>query len=146
MSGAPARNAVALAVGVIFGAGLVLAGMTQPAKVLAFLDLFGAWDPSLLFVLGGAVAVYAVAYRVIIARPRPLLADAFVLPAQGAIDLKLIGGAALFGVGWGLGGYCPGPSIVALASGALDVIVLVAATAIGMWIASRLDAAPSSDA
>lgn len=146
MSGVSARNAVALAVGVIFGAGLVLAGMTQPAKVLAFLDLFGAWDPSLLFVIGGAVAVYAVAYRVIMTRPRPLLADAFVLPARSAIDLKLVGGAALFGVGWGLGGYCPGPSIVALASGALDVIVLVAATAAGMWIASRFEGAPSSHA
>jgi uncharacterized membrane protein YedE/YeeE len=146
VSAASVRNAVALAVGVIFGAGLVLAGMTQPAKVLAFLDLFGAWDPSLLFVIGGAVAVYAVAYRAIMTRQKPLLADAFVLPARHTIDLKLIGGAALFGVGWGLGGYCPGPSIVALASGALDVFVLVAATAAGMWIASRFEGAPSSDA
>lgn len=146
MNAGPARNVAALAVGVIFGAGLVLAGMTQPAKVLAFLDVFGAWDPSLLFVIGGAIAVYAVAYRVITKRQRPLLADAFVLPAQSAIDGKLVGGAALFGVGWGLGGYCPGPSIVALASGALDVIVLVAATAAGMWIASRFEGAPSSDA
>jgi uncharacterized membrane protein YedE/YeeE len=110
------------------------------------LDLFGAWDPSLLFVMGGAITVYAVAYRVIVKQPRPLLADAFVLPARSAIDGKLVGGAALFGVGWGLGGYCPGPSIVALASGALDVIVLVAATAAGMWIASRFEGAPSSDA
>jgi uncharacterized membrane protein YedE/YeeE len=140
------RNAVALAAGVIFGVGLVLSGMTQPAKVLGFLDWFGAWDPTLLFVMGGAVVVYGVAYRLIMKRARPLLAEVFAVPAPGAIDRKLIFGAALFGVGWGLGGYCPGPSVVALASGALDVIVLVAATAAGMWIASRLEATPSSDA
>lgn len=144
MSQAALRNVAALAVGLTFGAGLLVSGMTQPAKVLGFLDLFGAWDPSLLFVMGGAVTVYGIAYRLILRRERPLFADAFVLPARSAIDAKLIGGAALFGVGWGLGGYCPGPSIVALASGALDVVVLVATTALGMWIASKLERAPSS--
>jgi hypothetical protein len=137
------RNLVALAIGVLFGAGLLLSGMTQPTKVLGFLDWLGAWDPSLLFVIGGAVVVYGVAYRLILRRKQPLLADAFVLPSRTEIDAKLIGGAALFGVGWGLGGYCPGPSIVSLASGALDAIVLVAATAAGMWIASRFERAPS---
>jgi uncharacterized membrane protein YedE/YeeE len=146
MSRSVLRNLAALAVGLIFGAGLLVSGMTQPAKVLAFLDWFGAWDPSLLFVIGGAIAVYAIAYRLILRREQPVLADAFVLPARTEIDAKLIGGAALFGVGWGLGGYCPGPSIVALASGALDVLVLVAATAAGMWIASRLERTPSSSA
>jgi len=133
------RNLVALVIGMLFGAGLLLSGMTQPAKVLGFLDWLGAWDPSLLFVMGGAVVVYAIAYRLILRRKQPLLADAFVLPSRSAIDAKLIGGAALFGIGWGLGGYCPGPSIVSLASGALDAIVLVAATAAGMWIASRFE-------
>ena len=133
------RNLVALVIGMLFGAGLLLSGMTQPAKVLGFLDWLGAWDPSLLFVMGGAVVVYAIAYRLILRRKQPLLADASVLPSRSAIDAKLIGGAALFGIGWGLGGYCPGPSIVSLASGALDAIVLVAATAAGMWIASRFE-------
>lgn len=144
MSRASLRNAVALGVGVIFGAGLLLSGMTQPAKVIAFLDVLGDWDPSLMLVMGGAVIVYAVAYRLILRRDRPLLADVFLLPSRTAIDAKLIGGAALFGIGWGLSGYCPGPSIVSLASGALDAIVLVAATAAGMWIASRLERTPSS--
>lgn len=143
MSRSALRNLVALAIGVLFGAGLLLSGMTQPTKVLGFLDWLGAWDPSLLFVIGGAVVVYGVAYRLILRRKQPLLADAFVLPSRTEIDAKLIGGAALFGVGWGLGGYCPGPSIVSLASGALDAIVLVAATAAGMWIASRFERAPS---
>lgn len=144
MSRAALRHAVALLVGVVFGAGLVLSGMTQPVKVLGFLDWLGDWDPSLLFVMGGAVAVYGVAYRLVLRRPRPLLADAFVLPSRRAIDAKLLGGAALFGVGWGLGGYCPGPSIVALASGALDVAVLVATTAAGMWLAARFEGAQIS--
>lgn len=144
MSQAPLRNAAALAVGVIFGAGLVLSGMTQPIKVIGFLDWLGDWDPSLMFVLAGAVVVYAIAYRLILRRKQPLLADAFVLPTRTAIDGKLIGGAALFGVGWGLSGYCPGPSVVSLASGALDASVMVAATAAGMWIASRLEREPSS--
>jgi uncharacterized membrane protein YedE/YeeE len=135
------RNVVALLIGLLFGAGLLLSGMTQPVKVLGFLDWLGAWDPSLLFVMGGAVVVYAIAYRVIVRRPRPLLADAFVLPSGSTIDAKLIGGAALFGLGWGLGGYCPGPSIVSLASGALDAFVLVIATVAGMWIASRFERA-----
>ena len=139
MNRALARNLVALLVGLVFGAGLALSGMTQPLKVLGFLDWGGAWDPSLLFVMGGAVTVYGVAYRLVLRRKTPLLADAFVLPARSEIDAKLIGGAALFGVGWGLGGYCPGPSIVSLASGALDAIVLVSATAAGMWMASRFE-------
>lgn len=146
MTRARMRNGVALAIGLIFGAGLLLSGMTQPAKVLAFLDWFGAWDPSLLFVMGGAVTVYAIAYRLVLRRSQPLLADAFVLPAPGAIDGKLLGGAALFGVGWGLGGYCPGPSIVALASGTLDVLVLVGATVAGTWLAARLERAPTEGA
>ena len=140
MTRAAARNMVALLIGVLFGVGLVLSGMTQPVKVLGFLDWFGAWDPSLLFVMGGAVMVYGIAYRLVLRRKQPLLADAFVLPAHTGIDAKLIGGAALFGVGWGLGGYCPGPSIVSLGSGATDALVVVGATVVGMWIGSKLEA------
>jgi uncharacterized membrane protein YedE/YeeE len=144
VSSALGRHLVALAVGIVFGAGLLLSGMTQPAKVLAFLDVAGAWDPSLMFVMGSAIPVYAVAYRLALRRPRPLLAEAFVLPSRTSLDAKLIGGAALFGVGWGLSGYCPGPSIVSLAAGAPDVVVFVVTAALGMWLASRFEGARDS--
>lgn len=139
MSAALARHLIALAVGVVFGVGLLVSGMTQPAKVLAFLDVTGEWDPSLMFVMGGAIPIYALAYRLALRRSRPLLADAFVLPTRSTLDGKLIGGAALFGVGWGLSGYCPGPAVVALGSGATGVAVFVATTALGMWLASRFE-------
>jgi uncharacterized protein len=145
MSRPLARQLVALAVGVVFGAGLLLSGMTQPAKVLAFLDWTGAWDPSLMFVMGSAIPVYAIGYRLALRRTRPLLAGAFVLPTRSALDARLLGGAALFGIGWGISGYCPGPAIVSLASGASDVMVFVATTALGMWLAARFEgkAAPA---
>ena len=139
MSAALGRHLVALAVGLVFGAGLLVSGMTQPTKVLAFLDVTGSWDPSLMFVMASAIPVYAVVYRLALRRPRPLLADAFVLPSRSGIDARLIGGAALFGIGWGLSGYCPGPAVVSLASGALDVVVFVAMTALGMWLAARCE-------
>jgi len=139
MSAALGRHLVALAVGLVFGAGLLVSGMTQPAKVLAFLDVTGSWDPSLMFVMASAIPVYAVVYRLALRRPRPLLSDAFVLPSRSGLDARLIGGAALFGIGWGLSGYCPGPAVVSLASGALDVVVFVAMTALGMWLAARCE-------
>jgi len=97
--------------GVLFAVGLVISGMTQPSKVVGFLDIFGNWDPSLALVMGGAVAVHALAYRWIKGRSSPLLAPTFQIPTKTDIDTKLILGSALFGVGWGLGGYCPGPAI-----------------------------------
>jgi hypothetical protein len=100
----------ALACGLVFGAGLALSGMTNPAKVLAFLDVAGAWDATLAFVMGGALAVNAAAYAATRRRASPLFADAFALPTRRDLDARLLGGAALFGVGWGLVGLCPGPA------------------------------------
>lgn len=106
---------VALLSGVLFGTGLALSGMTDPARVGAFLDVTGAWDPTLAFVMGGALLPMAIAWAVVRRRARPVVADAFHLPATSPIDARLIGGAALFGIGWGLAGLCPGPAIAALA-------------------------------
>lgn len=108
---------VAAAAGVVFALGLVLADMTSPARVLAFLDL-ARWDPTLAFVMAGAIAVYAPVARLVRARPAPLLGARFHWPAPAAIDRRLLAGAALFGVGWGLAGYCPGPALVAAGTGA----------------------------
>jgi hypothetical protein len=112
--------------GLLFAVGLATGGMTQPAKVLAFLDVAGAWDPSLALVMVGAIAVHAAAYRAIRRRPSPLFAATFAIPARTDVDLRLIAGAACFGVGWGLAGYCPGPALTALAGTARETLVFVA--------------------
>lgn len=109
------KNFSALCAGALFGFGLALSGMTDTAKVRGFLDLFGDWVPYLAFVMGGAVAVTLVAFRVVLRRTRPLFDGDFHLPARTYIDAPLVIGSALFGVGWGLYGYCPGPAISALA-------------------------------
>jgi len=134
-----ARLLAAFASGALFAAGLVLGGMTQPAKIVGFLDVAGRWDPSLALVMGGAVATYAVAFRLTRRRARPLLADGFVLPTRRDIDARLIAGAALFGVGWGLAGYCPGPALASLAAGAEQAVCFVAAMLIGMAIFDLLE-------
>ncbi|HZY33614.1 MAG TPA: DUF6691 family protein, partial [Rhodanobacter sp.] len=105
------RAWIAFAAGLLFGLGLSLGGMTQPAVVLGFLDIFGAWDPRLVFVMAGAVLTTAVGYRLVLRRPRPLLAERFQWPTSRRIDVRLVGGAALFGIGWGIAGYCPGPAL-----------------------------------
>src|SRR4030095_9333295 len=107
----------AFAAGLIFGVGLILSGMADPSKVLGFLDLAGLWDPSLLFVMGGAIAVGVIAYRVAHQRAAPLLGSAMHLPAARQIETRLIMGSLVFGVGWGLAGFCPGPALVSLGSG-----------------------------
>lgn len=106
----------AFRVGLIFALGLGLAGMTLPEKVIGFLDVLGAWDPSLLFVMGGAVVTHFVLYRIIMKNEKPAFADKFLVPLKGAITPRLIVGSAIFGIGWGLAGYCPAPAIVALVS------------------------------
>lgn len=126
------QRILAFLLGLLFALGLGIAGMTKPSKIVGFLDLSGAWDPSLLFVMAGAVAVYAVAYRRVIRRDKPVAATAFVVPTKSTIDPPLVIGAVLFGVGWGLGGFCPGPSLVTLASGSVDAAVFVAAMVVGM--------------
>lgn len=109
------QAAVAIGSGTLFGMGLALSGMTDPARVRAFLDVTGAWDPTLAFVMGGALVPMAVAWAIVRRRARPIVARAFHLPATRPIDARLIAGAALFGIGWGLAGLCPGPAIAALA-------------------------------
>jgi uncharacterized protein len=126
------RFAVAVVAGALFGAGLLLSGMTDPGKVLGFLDITGAWDPRLAFVMVGAIGVHAIAYRWVRRRSRPLLDVGFHLPPQCTVDHRLIVGAAVFGAGWGLAGFCPGPGLVAAASGATSALVFVVAMLAGM--------------
>jgi len=123
---------VALVCGTVFGAGLTVSGMTDPAKVLAFLDFTGAWDPTLAFVMGGALVVSAAGYAVAQRRDRAWLGDAFAIPTRRDLDASLLGGAALFGVGWGLVGLCPGPALASLARGSAEVALFVAAMGIGV--------------
>ncbi|MBX7201179.1 MAG: YeeE/YedE family protein [Rhodospirillaceae bacterium] len=132
-----------LAAGLLFGTGLAISGMINPAKVMAFLDIAGAWDPSLAFVMLGALLVAGPGYRLILRRSRPLFEDAFVLPARRELDSRLLAGAALFGIGWGLGGYCPGPALAALGFGKVQTLAFAAAMAAGM-IAARYLPAPAA--
>jgi hypothetical protein len=129
--------------GLIFGAGLLISGMTQPEKVLGFLDIFGAWDATLAFVMAGAVAVASAGFALAKRRGVPILAEKLQWPTRSDIDTPLVVGAALFGLGWGLVGLCPGPALVNLAGLGLPIIVFVAAMAVGMvghdaWRAQRL--------
>lgn len=123
--------------GLMFGAGLALSGMTDTAKVLGFLDIFGQWIPDLAFVMGGAVAVTAFAFSVVLRRQRPLFAPAFSLPLSTHIDGRLIAGSALFGIGWGLYGYCPGPGLAALVYGNAGAVSFVLSMLAGMGLATR---------
>jgi uncharacterized membrane protein YedE/YeeE len=120
--------------GLLFGIGLWISGMAVPKKVLDFLDVTGNWDPSLLLVMGGAVAVTLAAFRPALKRPKPLFAERFVVPTRSDIDLPLVGGAALFGLGWGIAGYCPGPALTALSNLTLEIFVFVAAMVAGGWL------------
>jgi uncharacterized membrane protein YedE/YeeE len=132
------RHAANFLAGLIFGLGLLISGMANPAKVQNFLDLAGTFDPSLIFVMAGAVAVTFIGYRLILRRPRPLLAARFHLPAAKDIDAPLILGAALFGVGWGLSGFCPGPAITSLPLLAKGTLVFVPAMLVGIALARLL--------
>jgi len=121
-----------LMTGFLFGLGLCLSGMTSPAVVQGFLDIGGAWNPALVFVMAGGVAVTFLGYHFLVPKSRPLWGSAYVLPAATRIDTPLLAGAAIFGVGWGLAGYCPGPAVVSLASGRPSVFVFVLSMAAGM--------------
>ncbi len=118
--------------GLLFGAGLALGGMTNPARVRGFLDIFGAWDPTLAFVMGGAVAVMAIAWRLVPRMAHPLFAEKFSLPERSDITPQLVGGAALFGIGWGLAGLCPGPGFAALAIAPVEALVFCGTMLAGM--------------
>ena len=124
----------AAAAGLVFALGLGLGGMTDPARVLGFLDVAGAWDPSLALVMAGAVGTHALLRRRVLRRARPILAPTFPALAGTAVDRRLLTGAALFGVGWGLAGYCPGPALISLAGGSAAAPLFVAAMAAGMLL------------
>ena len=119
-------------VGLVFGLGLLLSGMTDPGKVLGFLDLFGQWDPSLAFVMGGAILVGFFAFAFAKKRTTSLLGGALRLPTSNVIDKRLVIGSLLFGAGWGLAGFCPGPALVSMASGQAQALIFVAAMVVGM--------------
>jgi hypothetical protein len=125
--------------GLVFGVGLILSGMTDPGKVIGFLDLFGNWDPSLAFVMGGAILVGFFAFAFAGKRGRTFLGGGLHLPQRRDIDKRLIGGSVVFGVGWGLAGFCPGPALVSLASGVDKAAIFVAAMLGGMVIYHAVD-------
>jgi len=127
------------AIGVIFGLGLSVSEMINPARIIGFLDITGRWDATLLLVMTGALAVTLPGFALILRRRQPLLARQFVLPTQSRTDAPLIIGAGLFGIGWGLGGFCPGPALAGLATGSPEVLLFVAAMIAGQWLAGRVE-------
>ncbi|OCX66106.1 hypothetical protein BFP70_08330 [Thioclava sp. SK-1] len=131
------RYIVALAAGALFGLGLLISGMTDTARVQGFLDVAGAWDPTLVFVLVGAMVPMALAWQIRARRMRPVIGAAFPAPANGAVNRRLIGGSVLFGIGWGLAGFCPGPAIAALGFVGWRGAVFVATMIIGMWVVGK---------
>jgi uncharacterized membrane protein YedE/YeeE len=136
------KAALSFALGLLFGLGLIVGGMANPAKVLNFLDIFGNWDPSLAFVMGGAVAVTFVGYRLVRARGTPMFDARFHWPTATAIDAPLLAGAVIFGAGWGLVGLCPGPAFVALGTGAGGAALFVAAMLAGIALARVINPGP----
>jgi len=133
------RILIAYVVGTIFGLGISISGMANPAKVLNFFDVAGTWDPSLAFVMGGALVVTFIGYRFILPRPAgPMFEQRFLLPGSKHIDGKLIGGAVLFGVGWGISGFCPGGVLPVLGTGKIEVILFVVAMVAGIFAARAM--------
>ena len=125
-------------IGVVFCTGIVVSGMANPAKVINFFDIAGSWDPSLAFVMGGALITTAIGYRLVFGRTRPLFEGKFMLPTARNLDARLIGGSAVFGVGWGIAGFCPGGALPALGTGRIDVIAFVGAMLVGIFAARYL--------
>ncbi|MEO0938783.1 MAG: DUF6691 family protein [Pseudomonadota bacterium] len=140
------RFVLTYGIGLIFGLGISLSGMANPAKVLNFFDIAGSWDPSLAFVMGGALIVTFFGYRLVLGRSAPVFAPAFGVPTARHIDAKLIGGSALFGVGWGLAGFCPGGALPALGTGRWEVFAFVAALIAGIVLAKLLQATQRPEA
>jgi hypothetical protein len=137
---------MALLAGLLFGLGLILSGMTNPAKVLGFLDLGGNWDPSLAFVMGGALLVGSLVFPFATKRPKSILGDALRLPTATRIDRRLVLGGLTFGVGWGLAGYCPGPALASLAQGGTKPLLFFAAMLVGMALFELLESIKSKSA
>lgn len=136
----------ALLIGLVFGTGIALSGMMNPAKVLNFFDVFGTWDPSLAFVMGGALAVAILGYRLVLGRPRPAFEPRFQLPETRRLDARLVLGSATFGVGWGIAGFCPGGALPALGTGRTEVFLFVAALIGGLLIARAVQGATARTA
>ena len=132
------KQIISLLVGLVFGLGLIVSGMTNPAKVVGFLDLFGAWDPSLALVMGGAIGVGVVFFRLAGQRTQAVLGGPMHLPTRRDVDRRLVVGGVLFGAGWGLAGYCPGPMITSLSFANSDIITVVGAYIVGTLIARTL--------
>jgi len=130
------RPLLGFGAGLVFGLGLVISGMSDPAKVLNFLDVLGAWDPSLIFVLGGASITAFIGFRLVGQREKPLAMPAFEMPTRTDIDARLIVGAGLFGLGWGVGGFCPGPAWTALPLAEPGGLIFLPSMFVGMWLAS----------
>lgn len=124
--------------GIVFAIGLALAGMTQPAKIVGFLDVFGNWDPSLVFVLASAVGVYYIAFQLITKRPGPMIAPKFMIPTRSDVDARSVIGALTFGIGWAISGLCPGPILTTLGAGSQSVFILLVALVIGLFIAPKI--------
>lgn len=132
------RTILAAAIGLIFGTGIALSGMANPAKVLNFFDIAGTWDPSLAFVMAGALVVTSIGYRFVLKRPKPAYEPKFHLPTSRQIDRPLVAGAALFGIGWGIAGFCPGGAIPALGLGEPSAWAFVGAMLVGIFAARTL--------
>ena len=132
------RLIAAYGIGLIFGIGIMISGMANPAKVLNFFDIAGTWDPSLAFVMGGALLVTLIGYRIVLKRPMPLMGGGFHLPTRRDIDLPLVAGSATFGIGWGIAGFCPGGAIPALGTGRADVFLFMGALLAGILVATVL--------
>ncbi len=129
---------IALLAGIIFGAGLLVSGMMDPEKVIGFLDLFGDWDPSLAFVMGSALIITTPAFKWVLRRKRPMFNERFTLPLKTHLDTPLVAGAAIFGIGWGLYGYCPGPAIASLSTLSEPGFIFVPSMLVGMFIANKV--------
>ncbi|MCL4167982.1 UNVERIFIED_CONTAM: hypothetical protein GTU68_062369 [Idotea baltica] len=132
------RLFVSYIIGLIFGIGISISGMANPAKVLNFFDVAGTWDPSLIFVMGGALVTTFIGYRFVLRRPAPALGDSFQLPTRRDFDLPLIGGSAVFGIGWGIAGFCPGGALPALGTGRWEVFTFTIALVAGVLAAKAL--------
>ncbi len=134
----------ALFTGIVFGVGLSISGMMNPAKVLNFFDVAGTWDASLVFVMGGAITVTFIGYRLVWRRAGPIFGDRFQIPSSNAVDARLVGGSAIFGIGWGIAGFCPGAAIPALGTGRWEVMLFLVAVTVGFY-ARRLMASLLSE-
>ncbi len=132
------RLIITYLIGLVFGIGISVSGMANPAKVLNFFDFAGTWDPSLILVMGAALVTAFIGYRIVLRQPQPLIDPKFHLPNNPRIDARLVGGSAVFGVGWGIAGFCPGGALPALGTGRIDVLTFVAALIVGIFIAKGM--------